>query len=143
MTTAADVLAEARSWLGTPFVWQASLKGVGCDCKGFVAGALRGLGLPEGDGLYARIADYGPRVPVPLLLKGLAETLERTEHPQPGDILLLRMGGLPCHLGFHAGDQFIHTYNNGPRRVIASRLAAVERTWPIHSAWRIPSLESA
>lgn len=139
--TPADLVAEARSWVGTPFVWQASLKGVGADCKGFLAGALRNLGLPEGDGLYARMADYGPRVPVPLLLKGLAETLHRTAESQDADILLMTMGGSPCHLGFRAGDQVIHTYNNGPRRVIASRLASVMRAWPIHSAWRIPSLE--
>jgi cell wall-associated NlpC family hydrolase len=28
------VIAEARTWLGTPWHHQASLKGVGCDCIG-------------------------------------------------------------------------------------------------------------
>jgi hypothetical protein len=36
------VIAEARSWLGTPWHHQASLKGVGRDCIGFV----RGVALP-------------------------------------------------------------------------------------------------
>lgn len=140
MTTAADVVAEARSWKGTPFVWQASLKGVGADCKGLIWGVARELGLPEASSLYAAIADYGRVVPVPLLLKGLSATFERATVPQPGDVLLMKMGGQPCHLGFHAGDQVIHTYNNGPRKVITSRFAAVARAWPIHSAWRFPSL---
>ncbi len=33
-----DVIAEARTWLGTPWHHQASVKGVGCDCIGFVRG---------------------------------------------------------------------------------------------------------
>jgi cell wall-associated NlpC family hydrolase len=140
MVTAADVVAEARDWKDTPFVWQASLKGVGADCKGLIWGVARELGLPEAASLYAAIANYGRVVPVPLLLKGLAATFARADDPQPGDVLLMSMGGQPCHLGFHAGDDVIHTYNNGPKRVISSRRAAVERAWPIHSAWRFPSL---
>lgn len=32
------IIAEARTWLGTPWHHQASVKGVGCDCIGFVRG---------------------------------------------------------------------------------------------------------
>lgn len=138
--TPADLVAEARTWVGTPFVWQASLKGVGADCKGLIWGVARELGLPEASSVYAAVADYRRVVPVPLLLKGLAATFTRAPDPQSGDVLLMTMGGQPCHLGFHAGDAVIHTYNNGPRRVITSRLAAVASVWPIHSAWRFPSL---
>jgi cell wall-associated NlpC family hydrolase len=37
-----DIIAAARSWIGTPYCHQASLKGVGCDCSGFcaVSGAM-------------------------------------------------------------------------------------------------------
>src|ERR1700760_2640405 len=34
----ADIVAEARAWIGTPYPHQASLKGVGCDCLGLVRG---------------------------------------------------------------------------------------------------------
>ena len=37
------VIAEARSWIGTPYRHQASLKGVGCDCLGLVRGVWRAL----------------------------------------------------------------------------------------------------
>jgi hypothetical protein len=53
MTTAADFVAETRAWLGTPFHWQASRKGVGCDCKGLVWGVARALGMPEADSPFA------------------------------------------------------------------------------------------
>lgn len=39
--TRAAILAEARSWIGTPYRHQASLKGVGCDCLGLVRGVWR------------------------------------------------------------------------------------------------------
>ena len=32
----ADIVEEARSWLGTPYHHQAALKGVGCDCIGLL-----------------------------------------------------------------------------------------------------------
>ena len=35
-----DVVAVARTWLGTPYHHQASLKGVGTDCLGLVRGVL-------------------------------------------------------------------------------------------------------
>jgi len=39
----AAIVAEAMSWLGTPYRHQASLKGVGCDCLGLVRGVWRAL----------------------------------------------------------------------------------------------------
>lgn len=38
----ADIVAEARRWIGTPYRHQASLHGVGCDCLGLVRGVWRG-----------------------------------------------------------------------------------------------------
>ncbi|HXO72313.1 MAG TPA: peptidase P60, partial [Bradyrhizobium sp.] len=39
--TCAAIVAEARSWIGTRYCHQASLKGVGCDCLGLVRGVWR------------------------------------------------------------------------------------------------------
>ena len=49
------VVAEARSWIGTRYRHQASLKGVGCDCLGLVRGVWRGcIGAePEAPPPYA------------------------------------------------------------------------------------------
>ncbi len=40
---AAAVVAEALSWIGTPYRHQAARKGVGCDCFGLVRGVWRAL----------------------------------------------------------------------------------------------------
>lgn len=39
----ARIVAEVRSWAGTPYQHQASLKGVACDCLGLVRGVWRGV----------------------------------------------------------------------------------------------------
>jgi NlpC/P60 family putative phage cell wall peptidase len=41
--TRQDIVAETRTWLGTPYRHQASLKGVGCDCLGLVRGVWRAV----------------------------------------------------------------------------------------------------
>ncbi len=45
--SSARIVAEARQWLGTPYVHQASRKGVGCDCLGLVRGVWRAVIGPE------------------------------------------------------------------------------------------------
>ena len=35
------IVAAARGWIGTPYVHQASVKGLGCDCLGLLRGLWR------------------------------------------------------------------------------------------------------
>jgi NlpC/P60 family putative phage cell wall peptidase len=92
MPTRADIVAEARAWLGTPYRHQASLKGVGCDCLGLVRGVWRGVigqeperappyvpGWAEASG-EETLAAAGFRHLVPV----------RCEAAMPGDVLLFR-----------------------------------------------------
>jgi NlpC/P60 family putative phage cell wall peptidase len=37
------IITIARSWIGTPYMHQASVKGVGCDCLGLLRGVWREL----------------------------------------------------------------------------------------------------
>jgi NlpC/P60 family putative phage cell wall peptidase len=41
------IVEAARSWVGTPFMHQQSLKGVGVDCVGVILGVGRELGILE------------------------------------------------------------------------------------------------
>ncbi len=88
----AAIVAEAQSWIGTPYRHQASLKGVGCDCLGLVRGVWRELlgSEPEPVPPYARDwAEAGEGEP-------LAEAAFRHLDPiapdafLPGDVLLFR-----------------------------------------------------
>jgi NlpC/P60 family putative phage cell wall peptidase len=136
--TGADVVAEALTWVGTPFRWQAAHKGVGADCKGFVAGVARALGLPEAEHLHMLKADYSPKVDSSFLARAIGEVLVPVETPAPGDVLLMLAAGLPQHLGIFAGERILHTYTG--KWVAATRTGALLAKSPLHSAWRFGSL---
>lgn len=89
----AKALAEARTWLATPYRHQASVKGWGCDCLGLVRGVWRAL--------YGEEPEETPPYRPDWAETGAAETLleaarrRMCEPPvadaRPGDVLLFRM----------------------------------------------------
>lgn len=89
-----DIVAEARSWLDTPFRHQGRVRGVGVDCAGVVVQVGQALGLVEYD-----TTNYG-RQPVP---SRMGEILDRylvrilLQDVQPGDIYWMRFGD-PMHV---------------------------------------------
>lgn len=134
MPQRSDIVAVARGWVNTPFVWQASVRGVGCDCRGLISGVARDLGLPEADTFYARTADYA-KVDTALLKAGLRAVFDPATVEQPGDVLLLRVGDKAQHLAIYAGSgRMIHTYGKGPSKVIEVPMGRVWRD-AIDSVW--------
>ena len=57
------VIAIARSWLGTPYHDQASLRGVGCDCLGLARGVWREVVGPEPFPIPPYSRDWGETGP--------------------------------------------------------------------------------
>ena len=58
MTVAERAVAEARLWLGTPYVHQASCRGAGTDCLGLLRGVWRALYGAEPEVVPAYTADW-------------------------------------------------------------------------------------
>lgn len=137
MTIGDLIAAEAETWLGTPFRWQGRVKSVGCDCKGLIAGVATACGRSEGESLEALAGDYGDRVDLMRLQRGLANLFDRAREPLAGDVLLLKVHGAAQHLAIYAPQptrplraiQAIHT---GPRCVVAT---GIPRDM-VHSIWR-------
>jgi NlpC/P60 family putative phage cell wall peptidase len=143
MTRGEMVAAEARQWIETPFAWQQSVKGVGCDCKGLLWGVARELGFPEAESLYAKVSDYSPTRPVPsaLLKEGFAAIFDPVpfDERQPGDVLLMRMGrGAPAgHIGIVSSlDSAIHAQIGPKNWVKETKLRALLLKCPVDSVWR-------
>lgn len=86
------IVAEARSWIGTPYRHQASLKHVGCDCLGLVLGVWKALygAPPEQPPPYAPDwAEAGQNEP--LIEAALRHLTPRTDGEiTPGEILIFR-----------------------------------------------------
>jgi cell wall-associated NlpC family hydrolase len=95
-----QIARRALGWVGTPFIWQGRAKGVGCDCKGLIAGVAAEVGRPEANSIEALSADYGAKVDVRRLQRGLETLFDAVTGPVlAGDVLLLKIGGHPQHLG--------------------------------------------
>ena len=124
----ADVVAEARSWIGTPYVHQASCKGAGADCLGLVRGVWRAVVGPEPVKLPAYPPDWSEAARDEALLRGAGLYLDAVSDAQPGDVLLFRMrdGAVAKHLGILsvASDSpaFVHAYSG--HAVVESPLSA-------------------
>lgn len=142
MVSRDDIIAEARSWVGTRFQWNQSLKGVACDCKGLVWGVARELGMPEAQSPYASEIASRRIVRADRLREGLASVFCQTNDPLPGDVMHIRVGAgtarMAMHLAFLSHDNMmIHCYDRGPggvREIIMDENVIVESYW----AW--PSL---
>ena len=91
----ANALAEARTWIGTPYQHQASAKGLGCDCLGLVRGVWRAVVGDEPDPAPPYSADWAERGGEETLLAAARRWLVEipTASAEPGDVLLFRMSG--------------------------------------------------
>jgi NlpC/P60 family putative phage cell wall peptidase len=118
------ILAEARSWLGTPYQHQASAKGAGCDCLGLIRGVWRALYDREPESAPAYTPDWAERHGAETLLAAARRHLVATEAAAPGDVLLFRMDGASPikHAAIlDRNERIIHAYWG--RAVVLSRFA--------------------
>lgn len=98
-----DVVAEARSWIGTPIMAQQSLKGVGADCVGLIRGVALATGavgpVTEADVQSFRAYKQWPSREE--MFGGLDRFLIKipVTDAKAGDVLVFRISGDPRHLG--------------------------------------------
>jgi NlpC/P60 family putative phage cell wall peptidase len=111
----ADIVSCARSWIGTPYHDQASVKGVGVDCLGLARGIWRELIGPEPLAVPPYSRDWGEVQAREVLREGIAQWLEpiALADLQPGSVVLFRM--IPRAIAKHVGiitapGQFIHAF---------------------------------
>ena len=132
----AEIVAEARSWIGTPYRHQASLKGAGCDCLGLIRGVYRVFCGPEKE----PVAPYSPNWAEETGQETLRDAARRHlveidaapfrngEPLREGDVILIRVRdrGPAKHAAIASGpDTIVHAYD---------RHAVAENALP--TAWR-------
>lgn len=83
----------ARTWIGTPYVHQASVKGAGCDCLGLLRGVFRELRGEEPEAPPPYSPDWAEANCAETLYSALLRHLSEIELGElsPGDIALFRM----------------------------------------------------
>lgn len=109
------VIAAARSWLGTPYHDQASLRGVGCDCLGLARGVWREVvgGEPFVIPPYSRA--WGETGPHEVLAEGARSAMIEIAPDDAGSGALLLFRMMPRAIAKHVGiltevGTFIHAY---------------------------------
>jgi NlpC/P60 family putative phage cell wall peptidase len=126
----ARVLAEARSWIGTPYRHQGSVKGAGTDCLGLLRGIWRAIHGAEPEAVPPYTEDWAEPGRKEVLFAAADRWLVRKplELAAPADVLLFRMreDSIAKHLGVAAAvgpeASFVHAYSG--HGVIESPLSA-------------------
>lgn len=130
MTERLDVVTEARRWIGTPYLHQASLLGVGTDCLGLLRGVWRAVLGHEPQSVPAYTRDWSEACGEEEMLTAATRWL--IEKPlgagDAGDVIVFRMrpGFVAKHVGIVSATgtraSFIHAYTG--HGVVESALTA-------------------
>ncbi len=112
------IVSEARRWIGTPYVHQASVRGAGCDCLGLIRGIWRHLHGSEPQDMPRYTADWDEPQGKEVLWVAARQHLQDVSGTpiQAGQVLLFRMrdGAGAKHLGVisdnGSASRFIHAY---------------------------------
>lgn len=113
------VLAIARAWLGTPYLHQSSVQGVGCDCLGLARGIWRALHGDEPWEVPPYSRDWGEAGRREVLAEAARAALIEVSlgDAGPGSLILFRMvTGVPAkHCGILGASvmrpSLIHAYD--------------------------------
>lgn len=132
MITRSDIVAEARTWIGTRWQHQARVKGVATDCIGLVGGVALALDLPGAKEWAAdrELHNYG-KTPMPeVLIGGCERFMQRIPlvAADVGDVLVMAFRHDPQHFAIiseRSPMYIVHAYAQA-RRVVENG-AAVAR----------------
>jgi cell wall-associated NlpC family hydrolase len=93
------IVAEARSWIGTPYHNCADIKRVGVDCGMLLVRVYVDLGLVAPFDPRPYTHDWHLHRGEERYLDALLARAVRVERPEPGDVMLFRVGRCYSHGG--------------------------------------------
>ncbi len=117
--TRQKIVAVAKSWLGTPYHHQASVKGIGTDCLGLVRGVYREVYGHEAEAPPSYTPDWAEASGIETMLKAATRHLDRRslETMALGDVIIFRLrpSMVAKHAAIVAGPQkMIHAIEGAP-----------------------------
>lgn len=131
-----EIIAEARTWIGTPFKHQGRLKGVGVDCVGVIVGVAKSL----------NILDYNPtnysRLPnMQVMGDALNKLLIEIDikDAKIGDIYWMKFRESAQHLAFKTDIGILHATSQAKKCIETSLNDSLEKT--IYKVYRFKGIE--
>jgi NlpC/P60 family putative phage cell wall peptidase len=132
-----SIVAEARTWIGTPYHHKAHVKGHGVDCAWMPIEVYRHFGFipPDFDpGHYA--SDWYMHKSEEIYLRQVEKFGRRIEAAKPGDFALFKLGRCACHGAIVIDpDHVIHADLRTGKVEIASISQDLHRR--LHSYWTV------
>jgi NlpC/P60 family putative phage cell wall peptidase len=130
--SAENIVTIARSWIGTPYIHQASLKGVGCDCLGLLRGVWRELNGNEPELPPPYSADWAEACGVETMAEAAARHMQAIDIADfaAGDVILFRWreGSPAKHCAIAtSGETMVHAHDGA-----AVAEVAIGRWWRRH-----------
>jgi cell wall-associated NlpC family hydrolase len=93
----AAVVEEAKSWLGTPWVHNARIKGAGVDCAQLLIGVFSGAGVIEAFDTGEYPVDWMLHREEERFLGWLGQYMVPTDATLPGDVAIWKFGRCFAH----------------------------------------------
>lgn len=116
-----DVVAEARTWLGTPYHHAAGIKGAGVDCLYLIVEVFTACGVIERPKIPYYPMDIMMHRNEETYLHGVLEHAIEVDHPQPGDVALFKFGRIFSHAAIVVDwPTVIHSYRTERGAVIGN-----------------------
>lgn len=108
----AVVIAEAESWISTPYHHAARVKGVGTDCLMLLADVYEGVGVIPHIEIPYYPPDWHMHRNAERYMEGLLAYASEIGAPEPADVALFRFGRCFSHGAIvTAWPQLIHAWN--------------------------------
>jgi NlpC/P60 family putative phage cell wall peptidase len=137
----AAVVARAKEWIGTPYHHMADITGIGVDCAMILVRVYVDLGLVEPFDPRPYTKDWFIHRDEERYMGFLLALAREVERPEPGDIMLFKLGRCFAHGGIVSqGDplKLIHAYSPA-RSVIEEEImrnaALAQRPHKFFSYW--------
>lgn len=116
------VIAEAMTWLGTPYHHAAAIKGAGVDCAMILLEVYAAAGVIDRFAMDNYPPDWMLHRSEERYLAGVQQHAHEVEQPQPGDMALFKFGRCFSHSGIIVDyPRIIHAYRP-VRRVVLDDL---------------------
>lgn len=111
-----EIIAEARGWIGVPWLHQGRTR-IGIDCAGIVVVVHQAFGLPVYDEFGYQRRPQGAGFLRPFR-RGMDQ--KPINSVMPADVFVFRDGGNSCHAAFvgYRGDQLTIIHSHAGRRKV-------------------------
>lgn len=116
------IIAEARSWIKTPYVQQADVKGGGVDCSMLLVRCWVDSGIVYPFEPRPYPANWHMHHSTERYLDWMENVGIEVEHPQPGDVAIFRFGRCFSHGGIIVENNQLISASSTHRRVVRSNL---------------------